>query len=348
MIQRRLAIPAAVFAVCVLAIVLFWPFRQMLQVASLESNVSLTEPLTLITHPNELRDLGPYEGLGSWVDGFDYSPAYLGTSAPGFSYQMIPEMASYGVKTLYLQAGRLDDRSPDVLEDRWVLAEILMTAHEYDIEVVAWYLPKWTADATDFAHIVAASDFNVLGHRFDGVAIDIEWTEDGLSHQERNSRLIALSKSVDNALGEDPIGAIVLPPVQLEVINESLWPGFPYQEIAPFYDVWLPMSYWSFRTDPYGNGYSYNYESIERLRTNLGDPTAPVHAIGGVGASQDAAPAGQQPYIAQNSELAGFVRSITDSNSIGGSIYDWATMDSQAKALMKQLFEQAGLATTGN
>ena len=77
----------------------------------------------------------------------------------------------------------------------------------------------------------------------------------------------------------------MLPPVLIEVVNLSFWPGFPWAAIAPFYDVWQPMSYWSFRSSSsgYGDGYTYNEESIRRLRANLGEPDAIVHAIGGIG-----------------------------------------------------------------
>ncbi len=151
-------------------------------------------------------------------------------------------MAAVGVQTLYLQSGRLDDRSPDLVEDRWLLTEFLMRADQNDIDVVAWYLPKWDDDTVDLDHLMAAHNFEALGYRFDGVAVDIEWNQDGLDPEERNERLVRLSRLFSIQTGSDPIGAIVLPPVQTEVINPAFWPDFPWSDIDNLYDVWLPMS----------------------------------------------------------------------------------------------------------
>ena len=256
-------------------------------------------------------------------------------------------MAAAGVQTLYIQSGRRDDRSPDLLEDRWLLAEFLMRADQHDIDVVAWYLPKWGDDTTDLDHLMAAHNFDVLGYRFDGVAVDIEWNQDGLEVQERNQRLVRLSRLLSIQTGADPLGAIVLPPVQTEVINPAFWPDFPWADIDNLYDVWMPMSYWSFRVDPYGDGYSYNTESVQRLRENLGDPDALVHPIGGIGAEVDAPPSGTKPYIARVDQLDGFAQSLVDTKSIGGSIYDWLTLDADGRAKMTELFDSGIAASIG-
>jgi len=54
------------------------------------------------------------------------------------------------------------------------------------------------------------------------------------------------------ALPGRTIGAIVLPPVVLEVVNTNYWPNFPWHGIAPFYDVWQTMGYWTNRTQSSG------------------------------------------------------------------------------------------------
>lgn len=283
------------------------------------------------------RSVAVYEGLGTWIDGFDFAPAYSNGDPP-VTPDDVAAMAAAGVETLYVQSGRLDERSPDLLEDRWLLAEFLMRAKQHDIAVVAWYLPKWGEDSTDIDHLIAAHEFEVLGYRFDGLAVDIEWNEDGLEVEERNARFVRLSRLLRVQTSGDPLGAIVLPPVQTEVINPAFWPDFPWAEINSVYDVWLPMSYWSFRTEPYGNGYTYNAESIARLRNNLGDPNALVHAIGGIGAQVDAPPSGTEPYLAQVDQLDGFAQSLVDTGAIGGSIYDWLTLDEVARTTLKDLF----------
>ena len=136
-----------------------------------------------------------------------------------------------------------------------------------------------------------------------------------------------------------------MPPVLTEVVNPDFWPGFPWAEIAPLYDVWLPMSYWSFRSEAsgYGNGYTYNEESTRRLRNNVGDQNALVHGIGGIGAtSPDQADSSSEP-LATVDELPNFVRSLTDTASVGGSVYDWLTQNDEARAELQRLFAEAGL-----
>ena len=65
---------------------------------------------------------------------------------------------------------------------------------------------------------------------------------------ERNRRVIELSRQVRQAVGDRvTIGAVVLPTVLLEKVNPDFWPGFPWAEIGPFYNVWLPMTYWTDR-----------------------------------------------------------------------------------------------------
>ena len=298
----------------------------------------VVSPRSVQMHDPEPRSVDSYRGLGAWVDGFDYSPPYSTNGIPLLAPTALEEMAAAGVDTLYIQSGRLDDRSPGLLEDRWLLAEFLLRADQHDIDVVAWYLPKWDDNTDDLDHLMAARNFEVLGHRFDGVAVDIEWNQDGLETSERNDRFVRLSRLFRIQSGTDPIGAIVLPPVQTEVINPALWPQFPWSDIDSLYDVWMPMSYWSFRTEPYGNGYTYNAESVQRLRANLGDPDALVHPIGGIGAQLSAPPSGTEPYIAQVGQLGDFAQSLVDTGSIGGSIYDWLTLDADGRARMAELF----------
>ena len=332
-------------AVVVAAALFFVRSRNVAVPAPLASlDVSVVGPTEVVLSEPGERTVDSYRGLGAWVDGFDFSPAYNSNGSPPVTPRAVDEMAAAGVQTLYLQAGRLDGLSPDVLEDRWLLTEFLLRAEQNDMDVIAWYLPKWTEDNTDLDHLVAAHDFEALGLRFDGVAVDIEWNEDGLEVDERNERFVRLSRLFRIQSGGDPIGAIVLPPVQTEVINPAFWPDFPWSEIDNLYDVWLPMSYWSFRTEPYDDGYTYNAESVERLRANLGDPEALVHPIGGIGGQIDAPPSGTEPFIAQVAQLDRFAQSLVDTGSIGGSVYDWLTLDEQGRAKMAELFGDGGIA----
>ncbi|CAN5660524.1 hypothetical protein BH20ACT2_BH20ACT2_23470 [soil metagenome] len=278
------------------------------------------------------RNLDPYRGHGTWVDAFDFDPAYQAEGGePALAPASVDEMADAGVRTIYLQAARIDERSPAMLTDRSLLAQFLIRAHRRDLAVVGWYLPKFADIDADLAHLEAMADFEVAGHRLDGVAVDIEFTDDVPDHGARSARLVELSQRLRASRDGEALGAIVLPPVQIEVVNPAFWPGFPWRDLASLYDVWLPMSYWTFRTEDsgYQDGFSYNAESTERLRANLGDGDAVVHGIGGIGDEATA------------EDLGGFVRSLVETGSVGGSIYDWDTLAPESRRAMTELFVEA-------
>lgn len=286
------------------------------------------------------RSVDSYRGYGTWVDVFDFSPPYAGAT-PSLSSADLQAMADAGVRTVYLQAARLDDRSPSGLEDPWLLADWLLTAHDLGIDVVAWYLPRFGEGTADLDRVQAMADFEVLGHRFDGVGIDIEWTGDGVDDDTRSARLIELGREVAAANPDLPLGAIVLPPVLIEVVNDAFWPGFPWAEIAPDYDVWLPMAYWSFRSESsgYGDGYAYVEESVRRLRDNIGDPDALVHPIGGIGGIDGIDdPDDPAEPLATLAELDNFAIAVAETAGIGASVYDWNTLDDAARERLTTLF----------
>ena len=278
----------------------------------------------------EVRSVDVYRGYGAWVDVFDYSPPYAG-GFPTITPADLDVMAAEGVDTVYLQAARADRRSPDGIQDRWLLAEMLVGAHERGMAVVAWYLPKWQPDGRDLERMRLLDEFEAFGHRFDGVAVDIEWTEDDLTPSERSNRLVVFSRLAAER-SDGPLGAIVLPPVLIEVVNTEYWPGFPWSDLSPLYDVWLPMSYWSFRSGDYGDGYTYYEESVRRLRANIDDDDALVHGVGGIGGTHEpGAKVGNEP-LATMEEISEFMRALEDTDSIGGSIYDWRTLTPRVRA----------------
>ncbi|MEQ8717041.1 MAG: hypothetical protein RIE08_05465 [Acidimicrobiales bacterium] len=320
------------------------------RVVSADVEVTVPESVAAMGVP-AVRTTEPYEGLGTWLDVFDFSPPYGPGGEAALDPIVLDEMAAQGVRTVFIQAARLEERSPDVLEDRWVLAEMLMRADAADIDLVGWYLPFWGDDGEDLAHLKAIADFTFMGLRFDGIAVDIEWNADGLEPAERSDRLVRLSQQLRDHVGPDTaLGAITMPPVLLEVINEDFWPEFPWARLEPLYDVWMPMSYWSFRSDEsgYGDGYAYNEESTRRLRNNLGDPEALVHGIGGIGGVADNAAtlSGPEP-LAEVEDLVLFAQSLVDTASIGGSIYDWRTLDPLARETLDTLFSDGIAAGLG-
>ena len=278
-----------------------------------------TGPLTSTTTTEAVPagpDVSAYRGLGTWVDAFDYVPAYhRPREGPLLVADDIDAMAARGVRTLYLQAARLDDRSPEGIVDRAVVATFLRRAHENGMQVVGWYLPKYADLEADLTNLRRIRDFDVDGHRFDGIAVDIEYRRDVPDHVERNRRLIELSRRFRDELPGRALGAIVYPPVLFEEIRPDFWPGFPWRELAESYDVWLPMVYWSeiAAESDYGEGYRYTEAGIRTLLANLGQPSANIHAIGGVA------------DVSTADDYEGFLRAVAETGSLGFSMYDYRT-----------------------
>lgn len=256
-----------------------------------------------------------YRGLGAWVDVFDYVPVIHG-GRPPIGSPDVDAMAAHGVRTLYLQAAFDSPSLTNGAVPADLLVPMLRRAHDRGMRVVGWYSPRLREPAADLDRLVAIARFDVDGQRFDGLAVDIE--DRGLADvAERNRRLVDLSRKLRDAVGRDgAIGAIVLPTVLLEDVNRRFWPGFPWAQIAPHYDVWLPMTYWTdrLRSSGYREPRRYIEATVARTRDLLGRPDAPMHPIGGIGDRLT------------DADLEDYLSTLTDVGAIGGSIYDYRTM----------------------
>ena len=290
-------------------------------------------PARLVVERAPERTLDPYRGAGTWVDAYDFDPAYS-SGAPSVVHGDLASMAQTGLRTLFLQAARSDQRAVGLIADPWLLAGFLLAGDTADMSIVGWYLPKWTLDDDDLDRLLAIDRFSVLGRRFAGLAVDIEWNRDDLGAIERSDRLEELSDRLRRTVGDDPLGAIVMPPVVTDEINPAFWPGFPWDELSWRYDVWLPMGYWSFRTAEHADPAFYTSDNIRRVRANLGNETAVIHAIGGIGASDGTALVDPGEPLASVDDLQPFVDALVRERSIGGSIYDWASMGVDARVAL--------------
>ena len=217
----------------------------------------------------------------------------------------VDAMAAAGVQTLFIQTAHADVDGD--LVDPDLLIALVDRARARGLGVVGWYVPTFVDEAGDMRRLLAAASLRV-----DGVAVDIEarnLRDVGL----RNQRLISLSRRLRAALPGHRLGAIVMPPVLLDIVNPGFWPGFPWRELSPSYDVWLPMSYSSERLRDSGwrDGYRYTIENITRLREHLGRPDAPVHTISGIADRLVRA------------DLEGTVRAVRETGAVGASLYDW-------------------------
>lgn len=254
-----------------------------------------------------------YRGLGAWVDVFDYTPQ---GGRPPVGLPDIDTMADQGVRTVYLHAAFGTDDFPGGIVPPDLVMPILERAHKRGMNVVGWYAPRFVEPEVDLARLLAIARFERDGQRFDGIAVDIE--DRSLANiSERNRRLVDLSTKLREQLGDDAtIGAVVLPTVLLEKVNEKFWPNFPWAGIAPFYDVWMPMTYWTDRltASGYRDPNRLITESVARTRELTGLTDAPMHPIGGIGDTLT------------EGELATYTTTLGAVGAIGGSIYDYRTM----------------------
>jgi hypothetical protein len=275
-------------------------------------------PIAAASAPVPTR--GPFDGLGTWADMYSWSETFS-QGAPQLEPADIDAMAAAGVQTLYIQAAQQLGPATVLESDR--LLTLIHRAHRHGMAVVAWYMPTLVNVADDMTRLRQIGRLPV-----EGVAVDIESTAIADVGQ-RNAALISLSQQLRRALPDVPLGAIVLPATLLEVVNTHYWPDFPYLALAPSYDAWLPMTYWTGRLADSGfhDGYRYTADSVRRLRADLGPAGgAAVDPIGGI--SVDGIGLG---------DMGGFVDAVRDTGSVGGSVYEWSGTDPTAWATLRTL-----------
>ena len=253
----------------------------------------------------------PYAGVGTWLSRYRFTREFGGAQPP-VTPSAVDTMAAAGVRTLYLQPAADDPRFPGLLSTD-VLGQFLLRAHARGMQVVAWYLPHFADIAGDLRRLREMAALRVDGQGFDGIAVDIEFT-DAVGLAPRNAALVDLSRQLRAALPDVELGAIVLPPVVTDVLNTAYWPQFPWHELTDLYDVWLPMAYWSNRSEgPFADPHRYVAENIARVREHLADRCAVVSVIGGYDVQETA------------EDYAAMAQAATEERAVGISIWDWPT-----------------------
>jgi hypothetical protein len=263
-------------------------------------------PAQRVTQPLPAAPAGNvsvFSGLESWIDVFDH------TDDPATVVPMVRDMAARGVRTLYLETARFvsatDIQFPNAV------GAALDEAKARGLRVVAWYPPAFDDMEREVRRSLAAVRFvSPRGNRFDAFGADIEYTESVPDHAERSRRAVEYSRRLREAVGPSyPMAAIVIPPTFLDH-RPTRWPGFPWAELAPLYDVFMPMNYWTaFGKDARtaAQQTTYNANEVRRLTGR------PVHVIGGLGADADEA------------QVAAYVTAALETGSLGGGLYDFAT-----------------------
>jgi hypothetical protein len=246
----------------------------------------------------------PLDGLATWVDIYD-GGVYAnpeGTAA---------RIAARGVRTVFAETAN-DRASADVVKPAQ-LGRLVDALHARGITVVAWYLPGFVQPALDLRRTRAMLSFRTAsGGAFDAVALDIESPRNRNATQ-RTKRLLALAGRLRAEAGSMPVYAITLPPRMLER-RPTAWPGFPWAELAPLVDGFVPMAYTGSAFRGYEATYGYVARSLALLRALTLDPDLRIHLAGGVANRMG------------TEELRAFADAAADDGRVvGWSLYDWAT-----------------------
>ncbi len=249
--------------------------------------------------------LGPYRGLGTWVDIYD-------SDQWDHPARTVREAQALGVRTIYLETGN-HARAEAIFRPR-AASRMIEAAHAAGLEVVAWYLPGFRDLDQDLRRSLKAVEFTTpTGHGFDGFGLDIE-ANIVRSIPRRIDRMLRLSRRIRSAVGEAyALGAIIPSPRGMELSPGYWGSDFPYEELDALYDVFLPMGYYTYRTEGEAAAHDYTARSIQIIRRESGNRKAVIHPIGGLGADADRA------------EVRGFVRAAREYGTLGASFYDYAT-----------------------
>ena len=244
-----------------------------------------------------------FRSLGAWIDVFDHN------DDPNSILPLVRGVAKQGVRTLYLESARYTSAT-DIQFPRAVGAA-LDEAKKLGMRVVAWYPPGFADLEKDVNRSIAAIRFRSPGgNRFDAFGADIEYTAALPDHNERTKRTIEYSRRIRTAASPGyALAAIVIPPTSLQV-NPGRWPDFPWQAIAPFYDVFMPMNYWTARQKTPQTASDLTRANVNETKRLTGRP---VHIIGGLGEYADEA------------QVAAYVKAARETGSLGGGLYDYTT-----------------------
>ena len=261
-------------------------------------------------------DPSVFGGLGTWVDIYD-GAVY---AAPESTAARI---AARGVKTVWAETANYG-APVDVVKPAQ-LGRLVEALHARGVRVVAWYLPGHVNPALDLRRTRAMLSFRTAsGQGFDGVALNIEATKlrnVGL----RSHRAVSLARRLRQEAGEMPLAIIPFNPRGLER-RPSTWPRFPWAELAAQTDAFAPMIYTGGAFKGFDATYGYVTRALRLLRTQTGNPEVAIHVAGGVADRLG------------TEELAGFTAAVADDgNTIGVSLYDWATTPSSAWRMLAAL-----------
>lgn len=204
-----------------------------------------------------------FAGAGEWIDLYDatiHEPQ-----------DVVDQAVAHQVTTIYWETSNYHSPADVMYPDDF--AQVLALAHAQGIKVVPWYLPGYRSiplDRRRFAAAIAAGGATPV----DGLGVDIE-ADIVRNRQLRATRAAQMVQWLRATYPDLPMAGIV-PRDAL-----AWWRVFPYAEIRAGTDVMMPMCYTSRYLTP-AQTTAMAADCVTTVRTQTGDPTAPVHVIAGV------------------------------------------------------------------
>jgi hypothetical protein len=205
-----------------------------------------------------------FAGTGVWVDIYDAiidDPAFI-----------VGEAVAHDIDVIYIETSNY--RSPRDVMFPEAVREVIRLARPAGIRVVPWYLPGYRDIPLDRRRFRAAVEVGGAELPVDGLGVDIE-ADIVPDRQLRARRAAEMVQWLRATYPELPMAGIV-PRDAL-----AWWRIFPYAEIRANTDVMMPMCYTS-RYLTARQTRAMAADCVETVRRETGDPSVPVHVIGGV------------------------------------------------------------------
>ena len=245
-----------------------------------------------------------FAGAGLWVDIYDAT-----IHEPQF---VVDEAVAHQVSTIYWETSNYHSPADVMYPDD--LRQVIALAHAQGIRVVPWYLPGYRnikLDRRRFAAAINAGGADPVDGLGVAIAADIV-----RNRQLRATRAAQMVQWLRAAYPDLPMAGIV-PRDAL-----AWWRIFPYAEVRANTDVMMPMCYTSRFLTPAQTA-AMSADCVTTIRTQTGDPTAPVHVIAGV------------TDFLKARQLVAAARGARDAGAMGFSLYnletttaaDWRAID---------------------
>ncbi len=231
-------------------------------------------------------------GKGMWLH-------YFRLSAGGDPAAIVARARETGLTHVYLRVGS----SKDGFYARADLDRLLPVAHAVGLAVVGWDFPYLFDAEVDAQRAAAAIAYTTPdGHRMDAFSSDIETRHEGVNISVPVAE--TYSRRLRELVGPDyPLVATIPRPRYNR--------GFPFAEIARYFDALAPMVYWVAR-DPVAE-----VEQAIADLAGLGRPIMPV------GQAYDARLDGGPPGPPPKEQLVRFIAAAQSRGATGFSFWVW-------------------------